>query len=198
MLVTPERSAAEAARAIADLLEERGYEYAIGGALALGVAGVPRGTIDVDINVFVAQSEVEALARTMTELGIEIDIGAAVARSERDGMFVGVWDGMRIDVFIPSIPFSHEAGLRRIRVTADDGWTGTFLSAESVSVFKLLFFRGKDVVDLERLVAVRGEDLDCAYIRRWVVEMMGEDDARVRRWDEIVDRFGPSTDGAAG
>ncbi len=83
--MTPERSAAEAARAIADLLEERGYEYAIGGALALGVAGVPRGTIDVDINVFVAQSEVEALVRTLTELGIEIDIVAALARSECDG-----------------------------------------------------------------------------------------------------------------
>lgn len=193
--MTIDRSAADAARAIADLLERRGYEYAIGGALALGVAGVPRGTIDVDINVFIAQSDVESLARTLTELGIEIDIEAAVARSERDGMFVGVWDGMRIDVFVPSIPFSHEAEAHRIRVTAKDGWTGFFLSAEAVSVFKLLFFRGKDVVDLERLVAVRGEDLDSAYVRRWVVEMMGEDDVRVTRWDEIVDRFGSGANG---
>jgi hypothetical protein len=55
-------------------------------------------------------------------------------------------------------------------------------------VFKLLFFRGKDVVDLERLVAVRDE-LDRAYVRRWIVDMMGDADERVRRWDEIVARL---------
>jgi hypothetical protein len=55
-------------------------------------------------------------------------------------------------------------------------------------VFKRLFFRAKDLVDLERLVAVRPE-LDAAYIRRWIADMMGEDDARTRRWDEINQRF---------
>ena len=41
---------------------------------------------------------------------------------------------------------------------------------------------------LERLVAVRSE-LDHGYVRRWIVDMMGEDDERVRRWDDIVRRF---------
>lgn len=62
--------------------------------------------------------------------------------------------------------------------------------ALAVAVFKLLFFRGKDVVDLERLVAVAQDDLDCAYVRRWIGGMMGEDDERVRTWDELVARFG--------
>jgi hypothetical protein len=91
-------------------------------------------------------------------------------------------------VFLPSIPFAHEAHRTRIRVTDDSGWSGWFLSAEAIAVFKLLFFRGKDVVDLERLAAVRPE-LDCAYVRRWIVDMMGEDDERTRRWDAIVARF---------
>jgi hypothetical protein len=75
-------------------------------------------------------------------------------------------------------------------VTDDKGWSGWFLSAEALAVFKLLFFRGKDMVDLERLVAVRPE-LDRAYVRERIVEMMGEDDARTQRWDEIVRRFAP-------
>jgi len=58
-------------------------------------------------------------------------------------------------------------------------------------VFKLLFFRIKDRGDLERLVAVRGARLDRAYVRRWMVDMMGEDDERVRAWDDIVERFAP-------
>ncbi|MCB9687746.1 MAG: hypothetical protein H6738_25320 [Alphaproteobacteria bacterium] len=41
-------------------------------------------------------------------------------------------------------------------------------------------------MDLEKLVAVQGGDLDVAYVRRWLVEMMGEDDIRVREWDRIL------------
>jgi hypothetical protein len=188
--VVPSRSAAQAAREIADLLERRGYSYAIGGALALAVAGVPRGTADVDVNVFVAEDDVGDLARVLEELGIELDVEAAIHRARRDGMFVGTWEGMRIDVFVPSIPFSREAEKTRVRIATSDGWAGWFLSPEAITVFKLMFYRGKDMVDLERLVAVRGGDLDHVYVRRWIVEMMGDDDDRVRRWDELVGRFG--------
>ena len=48
------QTAPEIARAIADALEERGIGYAIGGAIALGYYAVPRATVDVDVNVFVA------------------------------------------------------------------------------------------------------------------------------------------------
>jgi hypothetical protein len=188
--VVPDRSAAEAARQLADALAAAGYSYAIGGALALAVAGVPRGTIDVDVNVFISEDQTEEVARLLTTLGIDLDVEAAVAQAGRDGMFVGRWEGMRIDVFVPSIPFSHEAERTRVQVTGPDGWSGWFLSPEAVAVFKLLFFRGKDIVDLERLIAVQGADLDQAYVRRWLVDMMGEDDERVARWDELVARLG--------
>ncbi len=184
------RDAAAAARAIADALQAAGVRHAIGGALALGVAGVPRGTNDVDVNVFTDEDGTVRAIEALTQLGIAVDRAAALARARRDGMFAGVWDGMRIDVFVPSIPFSHEADRTAVTVTVD-GWTGRFLSAEAITVFKLLFFRGKDRVDLERLVAVR-RTLDHAYVRRWIVEMMGEDDERTRLWDEIVSRFSPA------
>jgi hypothetical protein len=55
-MAAAERSAAEAAQLIASALEASTIPYAIGGALALAVAGVPRGTADVDINVFVSSA----------------------------------------------------------------------------------------------------------------------------------------------
>ena len=103
-------------------------------------------------------------------------------------------DGMRIDVFVPSIPFSYEANRTAVTISVD-GWTGRFLAPEAIALFKLLFFRIKDRADLERLVAVRGADLDHAYVRCWIVEMMGEDDERARAWDDIVARFGPTDHG---
>ncbi len=183
------RSAVDAGRAIADALRSAAQPYALGGALALGVAGVPRGTKDVDVNVFVEPDALMPVIDALTALGIRVDAPTALARARRDGMFVGDWDGMRIDVFVPSIPFSREAERTAIDVTVD-GWTGRFLSAEGIAIFKLLFFRIKDRGDLERLVAVRGASLDRAYIRRWIVDMMGEDDERVRAWDDTVARFG--------
>jgi hypothetical protein len=182
------RSATDAARAIADALAWAGYPHAIGGALALGVAGVPRGTKDVDINVFVGDDSLPGVIEALRSLGIEIAREAALAQAQNVGMFVGSWDGMRIDVFVPSIPFSEEAARTVIRVQVDD-WSGSFLAPEAIAVFKLLFFRIKDRGDLERLVAVRGERFDRGYVRRWIVEMMGEDDERVRAWDEITSKF---------
>lgn len=186
-MTLPPRTAAEAARVIADALRERGLPHAIGGALALGVAGVPRGTQDVDLNVFVGSEQVPDVVAALRALGIELDPASAMDAARTDGMFIGVWDGMRIDVFVPSIPFSHEAASTRVTVRVD-GWEGSFLSAEAIAVFKLLFFRLKDRVDLERLVAVRGDRLDRAYIRQWIVDMMGEDDERVLAWDALCAR----------
>jgi len=87
-------------------------------------------------------------------------------------------------VFTPSIDFSWEAARTRVRRTVDDQavW---FLSAEALCVFKLLFFRGKDIVDLERLVAVQGTAVDGGYVRAWIVALLGEDDPRVAAWDRL-------------
>jgi len=185
------RSAVDAARMLGTALEAAEIPYAIGGALALAIAGVPRGTADVDVNVFVEPARIPDVVATLTTLGVNVDADSAVAHAREDGLLVGRWDGMRIDVFVPSIPFSREAERTRIEITDAQGWRGWFLSAEAIAVFKLLFFRGKDRVDLERLVAVR-PDLDRDYVRRWIVDMMGEDDERTLRWDRIVDELAPS------
>jgi hypothetical protein len=185
----PPFDAAEAGLRIARVLQEGSIDYAIGGALALGAHGVPRGTLDVDVNVFVEEDRLPHVIQALSALGIELHEDAAIARARRDGMFVGQWQGMRIDVFVPSIPFSYEAARTRVRLEGGDGQPIYFLSAEALTVFKLLFFRPKDLVDLERLVAVQGPRLDRGYVRRWMVEMMGEDDERVRAWDRLDRQF---------
>ena len=75
---------------------------------------------------------------------------------------------------------------KRVRTAKLLGRPIKILSAEDLTLFKLLFFRGKDIVDIERLVPYRGDDLDRDYVRRWLVDMVGDADARVREWDRIV------------
>lgn len=180
----------DAAHKIAAALDERGISYAIGGAVALALWAIPRGTADVDVNVFVPAEGIEPVLDALVTLGAEVDRGRALFRARTEGLFVARLGPWRIDVFPRSIEFHDEAERTRRRHTID-GCPAWYLSAEALAVFKLLLFRGKDVADLERLVAVQGTGLDCAYVRRHIVAMMGESDDRTRTWDRIVARFRP-------
>jgi hypothetical protein len=175
------------AMSIAAAFERANIPYAVGGAIALGIWGVPRGTVDVDVNAFVEADELDRVIEVLQSLGIVLDPERAKTEAAERGMFIGDWEGMRIDVFTPSIAFSHEALRTRAKRSAA-GVEAWYLSAEAVSVFKLLFFRSKDIADLERLVAVA--DVDAAYVRSWMVDMMGEDDVRVAKWDDLVATYG--------
>jgi hypothetical protein len=89
---------------LASALDEAGVPNALGGALALAAWGVPRATVDVDINVFVEDAALDrvldVLART---LGAPIDRAAAKRDHAANGMFVVTSSaGIRIDVFTPS------------------------------------------------------------------------------------------------
>ena len=159
----------EAALAIADALERHGVPYALGGAHAYGQYGIPRATNDVDVNVFVESARRQA---------------------EDQGMFVARLGPFRIDVFTPSIDFAWEAERTRVAHVVE-GRPVWFLSPEALCVFKLLFFRGKDVVDLERLIAVQGAALDRSYVRSQIAAMMGEDDPRVATWERLWSEHGP-------
>lgn len=184
-MTSPALDAFAAARVLARVLAENGIDYAIGGALALGVWSDPRGTLDVDINLFIEPQSAPMALDVLASAGVIFDRAAAMRAVESGDSVLARYEGLRVDLFLPSIPFSHEAGLTRRLVPGPDGEI-SFLSPEALAVFKLLFFRGKDLVDLEKLVAVQGAALDAAYVRRWIVDMMGEDDERVAAWDRIV------------
>lgn len=49
----PPTDAAAVAGELAERLTSRHQEYALGGAIALGYWGVPRGTVDVDLTLYV-------------------------------------------------------------------------------------------------------------------------------------------------
>jgi hypothetical protein len=65
----------------ANALEAAGVPYAIGGAIAYGFWGVPRGTRDLDINVFLSAEQADAAIDALVPAGLEIDRAAARRRS---------------------------------------------------------------------------------------------------------------------
>lgn len=183
--------ALEAALRIARCFEVRQVPYAIGGALAYGQYGIPRATHDVDLNAFVEPPRLAEVIEALQAAGVTVDAARAARDSTDQGLFICHLGQLRIDVFTPSIDFSWEALRTRVRlpVGSESFW---YLSAEALSVFKLLFFRSKDIADLERLIAVYGKKLDVEYVRKQLVAMMGTDDARVETWDRLVREFLPA------
>lgn len=190
--MTEPEDALSAGLLIASALEEAGVPYALGGALAYGQYGIPRATNDVDVNVFVTPEELPRVFAALRSLDIGVDEAAARQKAHDEGLFVVRLGPYRIDVFPPSIAFSWEAARTRVRHSFE-GREVWFLAVEALCVFKLLFFRGKDVVDLERLVAVQGDAVDASYVRERIVEMLGEGDARVASWDRIWSAHRPPT-----
>lgn len=183
----------EAGIQIAAALGQHGLPYALGGALAYGQYGIPRATNDVDVNIFVDAEQLDDVFAALRSLDIEIDPTAARTAADKEGLMIFWLGPFRIDVFTPSIDFSWEAARTCVRHDID-GTMVSFLSAEALCVFKLLFFRGKDVVDLERLIAVQGSALDAGYVRAHIVEMLGDDDPRVETWDRLWREHSPAGD----
>jgi hypothetical protein len=178
-------TAFEVAAVLAAALDDAGIPYAIGGAIAWGIWADPRGTHDVDLNLFVEHEGLERALDVLSAAGLEVDRAAARVAEREGSVIIARYRGMRVGLFTPSIPFAWEAEHTRRRVRGPER-EAFYLSAEATAVFKLLFFRAEDVLDLEKLVAVQRGALDHAYVRRWVVDMMGEGDERVVAWDRIV------------
>ena len=121
--------------------------------------------------------------------GVELDRQAAHEADRQGDVIIGWHSGLRIDLFTPSIPFSWEAMQKTVRVRSALG-EAAYLSAESIAIFKLMFFRPKDLLDVEKLIEVQGDELDLVYIRGWIVEMMGEDNERTVALDNLIRQRG--------
>lgn len=187
---------ARVALTVLDALSGAGLPAALGGGLAFNLWALPRATKDVDINVFVAEEDHPRLLTALEQLGCAADREGAAwdgprraefLRRAREGeVAVAWWGDVRLDLFVPSIPFYEEARRTLREVEFPDGRRRSVLSPEALAVFKLLFFRDKDLEDLRRLVGVQRERLDAAWVRGQIVAMLGDDDERVAAWDSIV------------
>jgi hypothetical protein len=182
------KTAAQVARAIADALELRKIPYAIGGALALGFYAPPRATVDVDVNIFVTDERgfTKALG-ILNNSGFVADADPAtlLRNAREEGQFRGRIEGIRVDVFVSTVPFYRELK-RRVRNAVLFGRPMKILAAEDLVVLKLMFFRRKDLADAEAVLRDQGTALDRRKVRERLVKLVGEEDERVRVWDQLA------------
>ena len=177
--------AAHVAKRLAKELNARGQEYAIGGAIALGYWAAPRGTIDVDVTLYWPPGKASECIWLLQEIGCEATSLEALQSIKENGFCRVSQDGLRVDVFLPTSPFYADAKERR-QVVDLDGQAIVIWDAESLVVFKMMFFRRKDLADVEQVLRTQLSALDRGWIREKLVALYGARDPRISQWDELL------------
>jgi hypothetical protein len=163
--------------AIGAALEDKHFPHAFGGALALAFCTErARGTIDIDVNVFVAQDQ----ARTVVEAlpGQVVATDGDLIALDRDGQTRLWWEQTPVDLFLDTTEFHVEAAQRR-QFHEFGGRQLPFLGCSDLAVFKAFFNRTKDWADLEEMLAIGAINVDQTI--GVLVRYLGEDDERVTR-----------------
>jgi hypothetical protein len=178
-------SPAEVARQLAGKLASAGQDYALGGALALGYWATPRGTVDVDITLYLPPDQPTACVRLLQSIGCELQSEQAVNSLTDHGFCPVRFGGRHVDIFLPTALIYERARPRRKAVDLG-GQQVIIWDAETLCVFKMMFFRRKDLADVEQIIQMQADGLDRQWVLQQLLEMYGQHDPRISQWRELI------------
>ena len=160
------------------------FSHAFGGALALAwCTEQARGTVDIDVNVFVDQQLADAVLRSLPS-----DVAwseSDVAMCRRDGQVRLHWGATPVDIFMNTTDF-HLAAADRAVMHEFAGHDIPFLSCSDLAVFKAFFNRARDWGDLDEMVRAGTFEADLAIGA--LVHYLGADDERVEKLTTLLRR----------
>lgn len=172
--------------ALADALEAASIPHAFGGALALAYYATPRGTHDIDLNVFVPEAKSGAVLRELAKLGVDATAAKSLREARTRGQTRVRWEHTPLDLFFNYDPLHQRCAERLQRVPFGDGVTIPILSAEDLAIFKALFDRAKDWSDIGEMLFALGPDFDGTYAVSWLRKILAPGDARLARFEALL------------
>ncbi|MDA0977223.1 MAG: hypothetical protein O3B72_01590 [Proteobacteria bacterium] len=159
------------------VLKAAGIEHAFGGALALAwCTQQARGTIDIDVNIFVSSEQAETVLRALPDA-----VSWSASNLEellREGQVRVWWDKTPLDLFLNTLKL-HDQMSRRIRWEMFTGESIPFLSCQDIAILKVFFNRTKDWADLEAMV--EAGTIRIPEVTARIIEYLGADDERVAK-----------------
>jgi len=167
--------------AIHHALRKGDLPHAFGGALALAwCTQRARGTIDIDINIFVEADQCDSVFASLPG-GIAHDDKQQTALREQ-GQVRLWWDKTPVDIFLNTTDF-HYRTEQRIRWELFGGEKVPFIACMDVAVFKAFFNRTQDWADLE---AMRDAGtLDIERVISTLIQFLGKEDERIDKLNQL-------------
>lgn len=162
-------------------LDAHDLPHAFGGAIALAFSTEdPRGTSDIDVNVFIPADEAERALRALPE---DVDVPPGTAGTiARDGQVRLWWDETPVDLFFDYAPV-HAAAAEHRWTVAFEGGHIPVLGPVELAVFKIMFDRTRDWADVEDMH--RAGTLDVDAVRAALAPMLDAGDQRLARLAEL-------------
>ncbi len=161
-----------------------GVPHGFGGAIALAYAVLePRATDDVDVNVCAPVAEAPRVLRALPP---SIPWGPDdLAVLGRDGQVRLRWQEERtaLDLFFPQHPF-HEEVAREIAEVPFAGTRIPVISPTHLAVFKALFNRPKDWLDIEAMLEAGALEAD--RVLAWLRHLLGPEDPQAARFAALA------------
>jgi len=173
---------------LAGTLEDLGIPYLVTGSMATIAYGEPRFTNDIDVVIRLFEHQVDGLcdAFPFDEFYISRDTVREALEHRTQFNILHPDSGLKIDVMVADdSDFNHSRFERARPLSTAPAATVTFASPEDVIIKKLEFFKeggsDKRLRDIAGVLAVMDDEIDRAYIERWV-RRLGLTDA----WDLVT------------
>ena len=84
------------------------------------------------------------------------------------------------------VAFYELAKSRRERVLLN-GQSLMIWDAATLCVFKMMFFRRKDVADVEQILRIQGSAIDRQWVLQQLISLYGRHDPRISQWQTLGD-----------
>jgi hypothetical protein len=105
-----------------------------------------------------------------------------LSQIRRTGQVRIFWAETPIDLFFPQHAL-HDLVAARSVVVPFAGSRIPIISATDLTIFKAMFDRPKDWVDIDAMVAYGSPDV--AEVRQWLTDLLGANDQRLPRLEQI-------------
>lgn len=170
---------------IVSALNSRNIPYALSGAIANVVWGIPRATQDIDILISVPQVQLPPLLKVFFSLGFEGDLEELIRKAQKEYFIRLEHHTLTLEIFLPAIPYHYQVIKRRVKYEIEDtpAW---FVSLEDLIILKLLFHRTKDIADIKAIIATQAHRVDKDYIMKTLPSLLLPNDARLKEIKELI------------
>jgi hypothetical protein len=147
------------------------------GSVAAAYHGAPRATVDIDLVVVATPAQLRRVVAECQHAGLYASEEAALESQRSSGMFnvIDPASGWKVDlIHRKDRPFSHEEFARRVPAVLN-GVSVAVATLEDVILSKLewahLGGSRRQLEDVATLLRVRRDELDRAYVQRWVAAL---------------------------
>jgi len=157
------------------LFDELGIGYMLVGSFSSNYYGKPRSTQDADILVVVSDEQLEKLrGALLPDFRLDAPMSFETVTMTTRHLIMHPASAFKFELFLLSQDPHDQERFKRRQQVGFEGHSAWLPTPEDVIIQKLRWakeggpMRGKDLDDVQKVLAVQRGKLDLGYIRRWV------------------------------